>query len=545
MSSIYPQGHMLPEWQRLQDHFNDIGNYHLRDLFADDAGRAERLSVTGPEVYLDYSKNRITEETMPLLVDLAQSSGLSDAIEGMFSGERINFTENRPVLHVALRNVSGSPVFVDGENVMPRVNSVLGRMKEVSGKIRSGEWKGFSGRKIRNVVNIGIGGSDLGIAMAYEALRFYSQPGLCVRFVSNVDGTDFVEKTRDLNPEETLFVVCSKSFTTQETMTNARTARNWLVEAAGSDQSVSAHFVAVSSNVEMAMEFGIEKSNIFEMWDWVGGRYSLCSAVGLALMIAIGPENFTKMLEGFHAMDKHFRQTEFEDNVPVILGLLGIWYNNFFGFETHAVLPYEQYLCRFAAHLQQLDMESNGKSVDRSGRRTGYQTGPVVWGEPGTNGQHAFYQLLHQGRKLVPADLIGFLRPCTSLGDHHDKLIANMIAQSEALAFGRTEEEVRSEGVEDELVEHRVFEGNRPSNVILAEKLTPRSLGALVALYEHKVFVQGVVWRINSFDQWGVELGKSLAKKVLNEVKDKQVSLEHDSSTNRLIDCYRSGRLPS
>ncbi len=532
------------EWKRLERHYQGIKNYHLRDLFAKDSARAQSFSIKAAGLYLDYSRNRVTGQTMPLLYELAEAAGLQAEIERMFAGEKINFTEDRPALHVALRNREGKPVMVDGRDVMPEVHAVLDRMKGLSSRVRLGDWKGYTGRRIVNVVNIGIGGSDLGIAMACEALEAYSDRELTVRFVSNVDSADFVEKTRDLEADETLFVVCSKSFTTQETMTNAGTAKAWLVEQLGSEESVSSHFVAVSSNPGKAVEFGIAEENVFRMWDWVGGRYSLCSAVGLSLMIAIGPENFVRMLDGFHRMDRHFRNSDFESNIPVILALLGIWYNNFYGCQTHAVLPYEQYLARFPAHLQQLDMESNGKSVNKSGEAVGYQTGPIVWGQPGTNGQHAFYQLIHQGKKIVPLDFIGFLESCEPCGDHHDKLIANMIAQTEALAFGKTREQVCRDGVEDELVMHKVFEGNRPSNVILAQKLTPETLGALVALYEHKVFVQGVIWRINSFDQWGVELGKVLATRVLEEIKDSNKPLLHDPSTNRLVKAYRSGRLP-
>ncbi len=532
------------EWERLESHYQDIKDCNLRDLFVEDPGRAQSFSAQAAGIYLDYSRNRITGLTMSLLCDLARAAGLETEIQRMFGGEKVNFTEDRPALHVALRNREGRPVVVDGRDIMPEVRVVADRMKELSNRIRSGDWKGYTGRRIVNIVNIGIGGSDLGIAMAYEALKAYSDRELTVRFISNIDGADFAEKTRDLDAAETLFVVCSKSFTTEETMTNAETAKRWLAGELGAEESAKFHFVAVSSNTGKAAEFGIAEENVFCMWDWVGGRYSLCSAVGLSLMIAIGPENFEKMLDGFHMMDKHFLNSELETNIPVILALLGIWHNNFFGCETHAVLPYEQYLARFPAHLQQLDMESNGKSVNRLGELVDYQTGPIVWGQPGTNGQHAFYQLMHQGKKLVPADFIGFLESCQPLGDHHAKLIANMIAQAEALAFGKTEEQVQSEGVEGRLVMHRIFEGNRPSNVILGQKLTPETLGALVSLYEHKVFAQGVIWRINSFDQWGVELGKVLAKATLAEIKQRSRPLAHDPATNRLINAYRSGRLP-
>ncbi|MDP8276483.1 MAG: glucose-6-phosphate isomerase, partial [Candidatus Euphemobacter frigidus] len=483
-----------------------------------------------------YSKNRITKETMRLLLALPEAVGLRKAIDAMFSGEKINRTENRSVLHIALRAPEGASILLDGENVVPGVHQVLGRMSAFARKVRSGKWKGFTGRPIRNVINIGIGGSDLGPAMATEALKAYADPKLTVRFISNVDGTHFAETVRDLNPAETLFIICSKTFTTQETLTNARSARDWCVRALGSEAAVGAHFVAVSTNGEEVTAFGIDTENMFEFWDWVGGRYSLCSAIGLSLMIAIGPEHFGEMLAGFRIMDHHFHHAPFGENMPVILALVGIWYNNFFDAQSYAVLPYDQYLSRFPAYLQQLDMESNGKSVDRQGRRVNYQTGPIVWGEAGTNGQHAFYQLIHQGTKLVPADFIGFCTSHNPLGDHHEKLLANFIAQPEALAFGKNPDQVRAEGVEESLVPFKTFEGNRPTNTILAERLTPSVLGQLIALYEHKIFTQGQIWDINSFDQWGVELGKILAKQILDELTSREEpTLSHDPSTNALI----------
>lgn len=525
----------MKEWKNIEKHYEEIKSVHLRELFRDDS-RAVRMSLEAAGLYLDYSKNRITAETLDLLFDLAEVCGLRGAIADMFSGKPINGTENRSVLHTALRNRSGSPVFVDGKDVMPEVNSVLGKMAAFAGKVRSGEWNGYTGRKIRNVVNIGIGGSDLGPVMSYEALKSYSDRDMVVRFVSNVDATHFVEQTFGMDPAETLFIVESKTFTTQETMTNANTARAWLLDALKDEVAVSKHFVAVSTNIEEVEKFGIDSQNMFEFWDWVGGRYSLCSAIGLPLMIAVGPEVFYRMLDGYHLMDLHFAEAPFDKNMPVILGLLGVWYNNLFGAETHAVLPYDQYLHRFTAYLQQMDMESNGKSIDRNGVRVKYQTGPIVWGEPGTNGQHAFYQLIHQGTKLIPADFIGFCKSLNAVGDHHAKLMANMIAQTEALAFGKTVEEVTAEGVPPELALHKTFEGNRPTNTIIAERLTPEVLGALVALYEHKVFVQGVIWNIYSFDQWGVQLGKILAKKVLDELQsESDPEPSHDCSTNSII----------
>lgn len=530
----------MAEWKTLEKHYVEIKDFHLRSLFEDDPDRGRRLSLEAAGLYLDYSKNRVTDRTLEKLMALARACNLREAMDAMFSGKPINETENRPVLHIALRNRSGSPIHVGGVDIMPQVNAVLDRMATFARKIRSGEWHGHTGQCIRNVINLGIGGSDLGPAMAYEALKPYSDRGLTVRFVSNVDSTHFVEQTLGMNPAETLFIVASKTFTTQETMTNANTAREWVLAALKNDSAIAKHFVAVSTNVEEVEKFGIDRSNMFEFWEWVGGRYSLCSAIGLSLMIAIGPENFASMLEGFHEMDNHFARESFDRNMPVILGLLGIWYNNFFGAETHVILPYDQYLHRFAAYLQQLDMESNGKSIDKQGRRVAYQTGPVIWGEPGTNGQHAFYQLIHQGTKLIPADFIGFCQSQNPIGDHHDKLMANLFAQTEALAFGKSVEEVKAEGAPERLIAHKTFEGNKPTNTIMAEKLDPRTFGALIALYEHKVFVQGVTWNIYSFDQWGVELGKVLARKILPElIAEGEPKLEHDSSTSELIRRYR------
>ncbi|MDY0041768.1 MAG: glucose-6-phosphate isomerase [Desulforhabdus sp.] len=537
-----------PEWKELQRHFEQTKGMHLRDLFAQSPGRGEMMAVQACELYLDYSKNRITEETIPLLVKLADVAGLRKQIEDMFCGKKINVTENRSVLHIALRAPEHEVIEVDGENVVPAVHKVLQKMRTFSRRVRSGEWKGFTGKNIKNVINVGIGGSDLGPAMAYEALKSFSLDGIQCRFVSNIDATALVEALRGCNTEETLFVICSKTFTTQETLTNAHSARNWLVTALGSDAAVRSHFVAVSTNVSKVEEFGIDKENMFEFWDWVGGRYSFTSAIGLSLMIAVGPDHFDEMLAGFRAMDEHFRSAPFEKNLPVLLALIGIWYNNFYGAQTLAVLPYSEYLARFPAYLQQLDMESNGKSVDRSGNRiTGYQTGPVVWGQPGTNGQHAFYQLIHQGTKLVPCDFIGFAEPNNPLGNHHNLLMSNYFAQTEAMALGKTREEVEAEGLPQFQVAHRVMEGNHPTNSILAKKLTPRVLGQLVALYEHKVFTQGAIWNINSFDQWGVELGKVLAKRIVPELEaDSSPQLRHDSSTNALIRHYRElqGRNP-
>ena len=529
-----------PAWQALEQHYQKMQEVHLRTLFADDPKRGERLTAEAEGIYLDYSKNRITDETLRLLLDLATSAGLRERIDAMFRGEKINVTEQRAVLHVALRAPKDQSIVVDGKNVVPEVHAVLDKMADFSNRIRSGAWTGYTGKRIRNVVNIGIGGSDLGPAMAYDALKYYSNRNLTMRFVSNIDGNEFVEATRDLDPEETLFIVSSKTFTTLETLTNARSARNWCVGALGSEQAVAKHFVAVSTNTEEVSKFGIDTANMFGFWDWVGGRYSYDSAIGLSLMIAIGPEHFREMLAGFHAIDEHFRTTPFERNLPVLLGLIGIWYNNFFGAETVAVLPYDHYLGRFSAYLQQLDMESNGKHVDLEGRKVNYQTGPIIWGQPGTNGQHAFYQLIHQGTKLIPCDFIGFNQALNPLGPHHDLLMANFFAQTEALAFGKTAEEVAADGVPEFQVPHRTFEGNRPTNTMLADRLTPEMLGKLVALYEHKVFVQGTIWNINSFDQWGVELGKVLANRIIPELESsEEPKLTHDSSTNTLINRYR------
>ena len=527
-----------PEWKELSKHWKKIESKHLRDLFAADPQRAGTFSLTACDLLLDYSKNRITEETLCLLVDLVEVTGLRRKAEAMFTGEKINRTEDRAVLHTALRAARGTKIFVDGEDVMPGIHEVLDRMSVFSEKIRSGDWKGYTGKPIRNIVNIGIGGSDLGPVMAYEALKPYSQRNLIVRFVSNVDGTHIAEAVRDLNAEETLFIVASKTFTTQETMTNAATARTWLLESLKDKAAVARHFVALSTNAAEVSKFGIDTANMFGFWDWVGGRYSLCSAIGLPVMIAIGPENFRKMLAGFHAMDTHFRTEPFEENMPVILALLGIWYNNFFDAATQAILPYDQYLSRFAAYFQQGDMESNGKSITQDGKRVEWQTGPVIWGEPGTNGQHAFYQLIHQGTRLIPCDFIGFAKSHNPLGDHHAKLMANFFAQTEALAFGKTAEELKKEGTPAELIPHKTFDGNRPTNTIMAEKLTPEVLGQLIALYEHKIFTQGMIWDIFSFDQWGVQLGKVLASAILPELEGDS-ELKHDSSTNRLIEYFR------
>ncbi|MFA5344532.1 MAG: glucose-6-phosphate isomerase [Kiritimatiellia bacterium] len=536
----------LPEWKALAAHYEEVRGAHLREFFANDPRRAERFTLSAEGLTLDYSKNRVTAETLRRLVALSRACGVETARAAMFAGQPINRTENRPVLHVALRNRSNTPIYVKGADVMPEVNRVLNKMQAFARDVRSGAWRGFTGKRIRAIVNIGIGGSDLGPAMAYEALKAYSRRDLTARFVSNVDATHLVEAVRDLDPAETLFIVVSKTFTTQETMTNAETARSWCLAALKDEKAVARHFVAVSTHAPEVARFGIDPRNMFEFWDWVGGRYSLCSAVGLALMTAISPERFIEMLDGFHAMDRHFAQAPLERNLPVILALLGVWYNNFFGAATHAILPYDQYLCRLPAYLQQADMESNGKSVDRQGRPVGWQTGPIVWGEPGANGQHAFYQLIHQGTKLVPADFIGFCRSHNPMGDHHAKLMANCFAQTEALAFGRTAAEVATaaeaagQGALPELVPHKVFEGNRPTNTILADELTPAVLGALIALYEHKIFTQGVIWDIFSFDQWGVQLGKELAGKILPELSAKtEPDLRHDASTNALIRRYR------
>ncbi len=533
-----------PAWKAIVAHHEEIGRTHLRELFAKDPGRGERLTAEAAGVFLDYSKNRITDRTVELLLRLAEECGLRERIEAMFRGDRINVTEDRAVLHVALRAPRGASIIVDGENVVPQVHAVLDRMEDFCERVRAGAWKGHTGKRIRNVVNIGIGGSDLGPVMANEALKPFSDRTLTFRFVSNIDGTDFVEATRDLDPSETLFIVASKTFTTLETMTNARSARDWSLRAFDGDAAaVARHFVAVSTNAGKVSEFGIDTANMFGFWDWVGGRYSMDSAIGLSTMLAVGPANFRAMLDGFRQMDEHFRTAAFEKNLPVLMGLLTIWYTNFFGAQTVAVLPYEQYLKRFPAYLQQLAMESSGKSVALDGTRLACDTGPVYWGEPGTNGQHSFYQLIHQGTRLIPCDFIAFLQTCNPLGRHHDILLANVFAQSEALAFGKTPEEVRAEGTPEQLVAHRVFEGNRPSNTILAERLTPEMLGKLVALYEHSVFTQGAIWNIDSFDQWGVELGKVLAQRIIPELEGgTEPALGHDSSTNQLIRRYRAAR---
>jgi len=534
----------LPAWQALADHQRAMAGVHLRELFDADPDRGSRYAVEGAGWYLDFAKHRITDETLKLLWQLAHESGLAERIDAMFRGDHINVTEDRAVLHVALRAPRGTVIEVDGQDVVPEVHDVLERMAVFADSVRSGAWTGHDGKRIRNVINVGIGGSDLGPVMAYEALRHYSQRDLTVRFVSNVDGIDFVEATRDLDPTETLFVISSKTFTTLETLTNAGSARAWVLAAYGGDSAaVAKHFVAVSTNAQEVAAFGIDTDNMFGFWDWVGGRYSYDSAIGLSLMVAIGPDAFDEMLTGFRAMDEHFRTAPIEANLPVLLGLLGIWYSNFFGCETHAVLPYEQYLHRFPAYLQQLDMESNGKHVDLDGERVDHTTGPIVWGEPGTNGQHAFYQLIHQGTRLIPADFIGFVQPLADVGRHHDLLMANLFAQTEALAMGRTADEVRAAGSPEAQVPHRVCEGNRPTSTLLADRLTPHSLGALVALYEHKVFTQGTIWRIDSFDQWGVELGKKLAQAIIPEVEAAdEPTLHHDSSTNALIRRYRARR---
>ena len=529
-------------WKALRAHYEKVRGVQLRNLFAGDPGRGERLTAEAAGLFLDYSKNRITDETVKLLLALAEESGLRGRIDAMFRGDKINVTENRAVLHVALRAPKDATIVVDGQNVVPEVHAVLDKMAAFSTRVRSGEWKGATGKRIRNVVNIGIGGSDLGPVMAYEALRHYSDRNMTFRFVSNVDSTDFAEAVRDLDATETLFLISSKTFTTLETMTNAHTARDWALAGLGGDQkAIAKHFVAVSTNAKAVGEFGIDTANMFGFWDWVGGRYSMESAIGLSTMLAIGDENYRAMLAGFHEMDEHFRTAPFDRNLPVLMGMLGVWYADFFGAETVAVLPYEQYLKRFPAYLQQLTMESNGKHVTLSGTRVNYQTGPIYWGEPGTNGQHSFYQLIHQGTRLIPCDFLAFAHTLNQLGRHHDLLMANVFAQTEALAFGKTEEQVKAEKTADWLVPHRVFDGNRPTNTILAEKLTPEVLGKLVALYEHVVFTQGTVWQINSFDQWGVELGKVLAQRIVPELEsDEETVLAHDSSTNALIRRYRS-----
>ena len=527
-------------WKLLEAHYSKARHLHLRNLFADDPGRGQRLKAEAVGIYFDYSKHRITDETVTLLLQLAEESGLRAYIDAMFRGDKINVTEKRAVLHVALRTPKGQSLIVDGENVVSQVQAVLEKMADFSRRVRSGSWTGHTGKPIRNIINIGIGGSDLGPVMAYEALRHYSRRDLIFRFVSNIDGTDFAEATRDLNAEETLFIVSSKTFTTVETMTNARTAREWVLKVLKQPAAVAKHFVAVSTNTTEVEKFGIDPANMFEFWDWVGGRYSMDSAIGLSTMLAIGPDHFRSMLDGFHEMDEHFRSTPFERNVPVLMGLLALWYNNFFDAQTIAVLPYEQYLKRFPAYLQQLTMESNGKHVTLDGTEVSYQTGSIYWGEPGTNGQHSFYQLIHQGTKLIPCDFIAFAQPLNPLGRHHDLLLANMFAQAEALAFGKTLQEVQEEGTPAWLAPHRMFEGNRPSSILFLEQLTPASLGTLVALYEHSVFVQGAIWNIDSFDQWGVELGKVLAARIVPELENKGESeLKHDSSTNSMIHRYR------
>lgn len=531
-----------PAWEELLNHSKQVRPQHLRELFAADPERGKRMAAEAAGICLDYSKNRITDQTIRLLIQLADQSGLRARTDSMFRGDKINTTENRSVLHVALRMPRGSSIVVDGKNVVPEVHAVLDKMAEFSNRVRSGAWTGHSGKHIRNIINIGIGGSDLGPVMAYEALKYHSDRSMTFRFVSNVDGTDFVEAVQGLDPAETLFIVSSKTFTTLETMTNAQTAREWALKAFdGDEKSIAKHFVAVSTNAAEVSKFGIDTHNMFEFWDWVGGRYSMDSAIGLSTMLAIGPDNFRALLDGFHEMDEHFRSAPFERNLPVLMGLLAIWNNNFLGAETVAVLPYSQYLKRFPAYLQQLTMESNGKHVTLTGQTLDYETGPIYWGEPGTNGQHSFYQLIHQGTRLIPCDFIAFGKPLNALGHHHDLLVANVLAQAEALAFGKTAEQVKAEGTPDWLVPHRVFEGNRPSNMIFADQLTPATLGKLVALYEHSVFTQGVIWNIDSFDQWGVELGKVLAKRIIPELESpKEPKLEHDSSTNNLIRLYRN-----
>jgi glucose-6-phosphate isomerase len=532
-------------WKALEANYKQLSGLHLRDMFAKDAGRGERLTAEAIGIFLDYSKNRVTDETLKLLVQLAEESGLRERIDAMFRGDKINITEKRAVLHVALRAAKGTSIVVDGENVVPAVHAVLDKMAALCDRIRSGAWVGHTGKSIRNIVNIGIGGSDLGPVMAYEALRYYTQRNLTFRFVSNVDGTDFAEAVIDLDPAETMFIVSSKTFTTLETMTNAQSARAWSLAGLGNDEkSIAKHFVAVSTNAKEVEKFGIDTANMFEFWDWVGGRYSMDSAIGLSTMLAIGPENFRALLDGFRQMDEHFRTAPFHKNLPVLMGLLGVWYNNFFGSQTVAVLPYEQYLKRFPAYLQQLTMESNGKHVTLDGAEVTYQTGPIYWGEPGTNGQHSFYQLIHQGTRLIPCDFIAFSQTLNPVGRHHDILLANVCAQTEALAFGKTAEQVKAEGTPDWLVPHRVFDGNRPSNAIIAERLTPEALGKLVALYEHCVFTEGTIWSINSFDQWGVELGKALAQRIIPEIESKtEPQLAHDTSTNNLIKRFRKSKV--
>jgi glucose-6-phosphate isomerase len=544
MTALIQSPTSLPAWGALETHHRKMRDVHLRALFSGDADRGRRLTAEAAGVVLDYSKNRVTDETLALLVQLAKQSGLRERIDAMFRGEKINTTEGRAVLHIALRAPKGTSIVVDGKNVVPEVLAVLDRMSELCERVRSGAWKGHTGRRICNVVNIGIGGSDLGPVMAYEALKFYSDRGMTFRFVSNIDGTDFVEATRDLEPAETLFIVSSKTFTTLETMTNAASARAWCLRGLGGDEkAIAAHFVAVSTNAKAVAEFGIDNANMFGFWDWVGGRYSMDSAIGLSTMLAIGPDNFRAMLSGFHEVDEHFRTAPFAQNLPVLMGLLALWYNNFFGAQTAAVLPYDQYLKRFPAYLQQLTMESNGKHVMLDGNRVACDSGPIYWGEPGTNGQHSFYQLIHQGTRLIPCDFIAFAEALNPLGRHHDLLLANVLAQAEALAFGKTPEEVKAEGTPERLVPHRTFDGNRPSNTILVDRLTPEALGKLVALYEHSVFTQGAIWQIDSFDQWGVELGKALAQRIVPELESAtSPKLAHDSSTSALVRRYRKAK---
>lgn len=530
----------LQQWQDLQKHTDTIQHVHLRELFVRDDTRAKKMSRTVGSLYVDYSKNRVNDETLCLLFDLARARGIETARDAMLAGEKINTTENRAVLHTALRVQDNTPIYVDGADVLPEVRRVLTQMRDFTEAVHSGSWQGFTGKRIKNIINIGIGGSDLGPVMVTEALKYYSKRDLIVRFISNVDGSDFYEKTRDLNPEETLFIIASKTFTTDETMTNAHTARQWLLDTLRNDAAVANHFVALSTNEAAVREFGINPQNMFAFWDWVGGRYSLTSAIGLSIMLAIGTENFDELLAGFADIDTHFKTAPLEENLPVILALIGIWNTNFLGASSEVLLPYEQYLHRFPAYFQQANMESNGKSVTKSGEHVGYATGPVIWGEPGTNGQHAFYQLLHQGTQLIPADFIGFIEPLEQVGKHHDKLIANMLAQSQALAFGKTAEEVAADDIPEELIPHKTFEGNRPSNTLLIDKLTPRSLGQLIALYEHKIFVQGVIWDINSFDQWGVELGKVLAKDIYNFFSSEEASGTIDDSTASLARYYKN-----
>ena len=530
-------------WKLLENHYQKVRQLHLRQLFSEDPQRGQRMTIEDAGIYFDYSKHRVTDDTIQLLIRLAEESKLRDSMEAMFRGEKINVTENRPVLHIALRTPKDKSIHVDGKDIIPEVHLVLEKMARFSDKVRTGKWKGYTGKPIQNIINIGIGGSDLGPVMAYEALHYYSQRNLKFRFISNIDGTDFAESIYDLDPRETLFIVSSKSFTTLETMTNARSAKSWILKQLQDKSAVPHHFVAVSTNISRVKEFGINPENMFEFWDWVGGRYSLGSAIGLSTMIAIGPENFYAMLDGFHQIDEHFRNTPFNKNIPVMMGLLSLWYNNFFKAETVAVLPYAQYLKRFPAYLQQLTMESNGKSVTVDGKRVSIQTGPIYWGEPGTNGQHSFYQLIHQGTKLVPCDFIAFMTSLNPVNHHHDLLIANVFAQAEALAFGKTEQEVKKENTDDALIPHRIFEGNRPSSMLVLPRLTPAALGKLIAIYEHSVFTQGAIWKINSFDQWGVELGKKLAERIAPELDTALVpDLQHDSSTNYLIQKYRESK---